>query len=301
MNPVVSSPISTKDVSSVTRPRTTTRKIVNFFLHSSPLKKAIVIAVIVVAGSALKELDVVPNTLFSSKNNPLNQYMVKLSWMWTLLFLLAAVTTTAPLYSALEWKMTRHFLRVGVGHFIWYFGTHAITLLETSAGKCSEEEFTTRSTCTRAGYVWVGLDISGHAFLLTYCILVITEEAANIKLELWELFNRWTLQDEVLNKRPTWVGMWIKVLYNIANRVIVVVETYGLALVLLWAVMLTATALYFHSFTEKVAGYFMAVLCWYLTYELLYGRRWFLPCKPTAGALHPSRHLGLVGVRRSNR
>ena len=43
-----------------------------------------------------------------------------------------------------------------------------------------------------------------------------------------------------------------------------------LALLTLWWIMLFATAVYFHSFSEKLAGTMIALGVWYLMYEIIF-------------------------------
>jgi len=295
---VVSNPIGDGVGRSYRKPKSLSRQFINTILQSSPLSKALVLGLIVLAGSTLKIFDVVPKTFFADKYNPLNQYMVKLSWLWTLTLILAATTFTAPLYSALDLRVTiKHFLRAAVSHVVWFVGTSVIDVVHQYSGNCSQAEFATPRSCARAGHQWFGLDISGHAFLLTYCILVITEEAANVKLELWMRFRKDALQDEVQDKLPNWTRPWFQRLFDLTDRVIPIVEIYGLALVILWIVMVMATALYFHLLIDKVLGYLLAVLCWYGTYKVLYGMNWcqFWPCRPSTGSLHPYSLHKLLG------
>ena len=296
---VVSNPIGDGVGRSYRKPKSFSRRFTNCILQSSPLSKAVVLGLITLAGSVLKVLDVVPKTFLADKHNPLNQYMAKLSWLWTLIFILAAIILTGPLYSALDLKVTiKHFLRVGVGHLVWFVGTSVIDLLHLYSGDCSQTGFATPRVCSKAGHQWLGLEISGHTFLLTYCILVITEEAANVKLELWVRFRETALQDEVQDKLPSWTRPWFQRLFDVTDRVIPVAEIYSLALVILWFIMVAATALYFHLLVDKVLGYLLGVLSWYGTYEVLYQMSWcwFCPCRPNVGSLHPYSLHKLVGA-----
>lgn len=164
--------------------------------------------------------------------------------------------------------------------------------VDDSVGVCTLEEFKTYETCVKAGQSWSGFDISGHIFLLTYCILTITEEASNCRLELWYSFDGSALQEHrVLAKLKPRARQWLKALYGIADRLIEVTELYGFSLVLVWTVMVTCTAVYFHTFMEKAAGYFLGVGCWYATYGIVYGSSNFVPCRPCDGCLHPIRNL----------
>ena len=287
----ISAPINAgRVISPALRPKTLRRKVIHFFLHSSPLGKVFAVGTIILLGSLLQLLDVVPDSIFAYNFNPANQYLAKLSWLWTLIFILAALTITAPLYSGLKWKMTiRHFSRLVIGHLVWYCGTYMLNLMDNALGKCTVDTFNTYRTCTKAGHTWNGFNISGHTFLLTYCILIITEEASNVKLEVWDGFS---LQDNrVFDKLGPQAKLWLIYWWRKVGGLVEVTEIYGLSLVLVWILMVTTTSLYFHTFLEKMIGFFFGVGCWYVSYDLVYGISAYVPCKPSDGTLHPIKHL----------
>ena len=170
--------------------------------------------------------------------------------------------------------------------------TSLIVLLDSIVGICAVDDITDRSVCIKSGHVWTGFDISGHVFLLSYCIYVITEESANIKLEVWyEYTNTIAQENHVMNKLPERVKTGLPLLHKIASWLIEPLELLSLALVLVWTVMIAATSLYFHSFVEKVLGFACGYIAWYLTYKCLYGKYPYVPCRPDEGLLHPQRHL----------
>lgn len=243
----------------------------------------------VVMGSCLQALGVVPETILSDKSNFLNKYLAKLSWMWTLIWLIAAVSIPAALYSALTLGVfARHMGRVAVGHAVWYCGTSTIAFLGDYSGNCTSESLATAKACVRAGYVWTCFDISGHIFLLSLCVFVITEEAANIRAELWARYTSTILQEhDVFATRGE--KLRLVNLYNAVDCFVAALELMGMALVLVWSFMMLTTSLYFHTYVEKFLGWAMAVGAWYVTYGILYGSSWFLPCDPNYGILHPAR------------
>lgn len=151
---------------------------------------------------------------------------------------------------------------------------------------------TGRSECIRGGHSWLGFDISGHVFLLTYCIYVITEECANIKLEVWyEYPEAITQENAVTDKLNQRRKDTLLLLHKIGSFFVEPLELFCLALMLIWVVMVGSTSLYFHTFVEKLLGYLIAFLCWYGTYSLLYSRKPFLPSRPDEGCLHPQKTL----------
>uniref|UniRef100_A0A8C4N3G5 Fat storage-inducing transmembrane protein 2 n=1 Tax=Eptatretus burgeri TaxID=7764 RepID=A0A8C4N3G5_EPTBU len=93
--------------------------------------------------------------------------------------------------------------------------------------------------------VWNGFDISGHAFLLTYCILLLRSElfASHTKAS-----NRWL---------------------HFLERALVIAL---LCLMCLWLWMLIWTLLYFHIWIHKIVGAAFAFLAWGFTYGLWFGR-----------------------------
>ena len=291
------SPATTVEVSAnltapATKPRTFTRKMIHWLLHSPVPIKAQVIGTIVIVGSIVQSFGLAPETAFSDKTNPINQYLVKLSWLWTLLWLVITVSITSALYSGLNWRaMLRHLARILISHIIWFSVTSLIVILDSYVGRCDEEAITDYRMCKKGGHTWTGFDISGHIFLLSYCIFVISEEAANIKLEVWNEYNGTLLMEHRVLAKNRNLKQWLENLHKVASYIVQPLELYGLALVSVWGVMATVTSLYFHTFVEKLIGYLLAVGAWYITYKRLYGNTWYGPCKPNYGLFHPIRHL----------
>ena len=277
----------------IVQPKTFVRKIVHGTLHAPILNKALLLFAIVLLGSSLCAYELSPDSPLSDRHNPLNIYLVKLSWGWTLICIVPTILITSFLYSGLNFRVIlRHFGRLGVAHLIWMCITSLFVLIDSYTGVCSNEEILKRSECIKQGHRWIGFDISGHIFLLTYCIYVITEECANIKLEVWgEYDGALQFQNRVVDKLTDNAKRTLPQVHRLSSYFIDKLEILALAEILLWTVMVMATSLYFHSFAEKILGYLFGVVLWYVTYRLLYGRSAYAPCTPDEGMLHPLRHL----------
>lgn len=275
------------------RPRSLSRKLVHAVLHSSVLIKAQLLLAVVVLGSTLQALEVVPESALGSKHTLLNKYLAKFSWLWTLMWVVPAVTVTGALYTGLNLRdFLRHMGRVATAHVVWYVVTTLVNKSHHHFGQCSGEGITSVKACVKGGHEWTGFDISGHVFFLSYCVFIITEEAANIKLEVWNHYKEMLeLENRVVNKAGKRVRSWLENIYNISNFFVEAMELFGLSLILLWCFVVLVTSLYFHTFLEKLVGSAIAVVMWWLTYRLLYGRCGYLPCQTTHGLLHPLTHL----------
>lgn len=278
----------------IVQPKSFVRKVVHRTLHAPVLNKALLLLSIVLLGSSLCAYELSPNSPLSDRQNPLNVYLVKLSWGWTLICVMPTVLVTSFLYSGLTFQVIlRHFGRLGVAHLIWMSITSLFVLIDGYTGVCSDNEaISERSECIKRGYHWAGFDISGHIFLLTYCIYVITEECANIKLEIWDEYEgALQFENHVVDKLTDNTKQLLPQAHQLSSYFIDKLEILALTEILLWTIMVTATSLYFHTFAEKVLGYLFGVGMWFVTYRLLYGRSAYLPCSPDEGILHPLRHL----------
>uniref|UniRef100_UPI00358F39C3 acyl-coenzyme A diphosphatase FITM2-like n=1 Tax=Myxine glutinosa TaxID=7769 RepID=UPI00358F39C3 len=215
------------------------------------------LALFIVFGSTVKEYTSLPRWYMADSRNVFNVYFVKLAWGWTLglnvLYILAKTTSSAH---ALRTTLNS-LLRMVLGTAVWFLFTNAFIYVENSFGTCSLETvklpaITSRAACEIVhNRVWNGFDISGHAFLLTYCMLVIRSE----------LF---ASHDNASN-------YWLLVL----NQALVIAL---LCLMCLWLWMLTWTLLYFHIWSHLIVGATFAFLAWGVTYGLWFGRT----CAPVA-------------------
>nr|XP_057907701.1 acyl-coenzyme A diphosphatase FITM2 [Doryrhamphus excisus] len=221
-----------------------------------------------VVGSILKELQVIPQTYFSSSRNVLNVYFVKVSWGWTLLLLTPFLLLSNTAFSRNAVFLARRLLSLAVATTVWYVCTETFFYIEDVTGSCFKtdsmdivsQEFTTKATCRRAGFHWHGYDISGHSFILTYSALFIVEETAPMA----------SLRTGSLSTLPRIV---LNLLYVSLNLIVII-----------WLWMFICTSVYFHDLSHKVLGTVCGLLAWYLTYRL-----WYL--HPLSPGLPPQRYM----------
>ncbi|XP_072370908.1 acyl-coenzyme A diphosphatase FITM2 isoform X3 [Scyliorhinus torazame] len=178
-------------------------------------------------------------------------YFVKFSWGWTLGLLLPFVFTSNYFVQRDVLFAIRRITSCVVGTAVWFFSTRFFHVIESFTGECYESqnmtvlhEFENLYTCRKHGHLWLGFDISGHSFLLSYCVLMITEEIAVVN-ELHKMEQ----------KRGKATATIIKSLFIALN-----------ALLLLWVWMFFCTAIYFHDMPHKIIGTAFGISAWYGTY-----------------------------------
>ncbi|XP_076023355.1 acyl-coenzyme A diphosphatase FITM2 [Genypterus blacodes] len=218
-------------------------------------------------GSGLKELQVLPQTYFSSSRNVLNVYFVKVSWGWTVLLLTPFLLLSNSCFNRNVSFLGRRVMSLAVATALWYACTQTFFYIEDVTGSCFEtntmdsinKEFTFKASCRKAGFFWHGYDISGHSFILTYSSLFIVEETSPMA----------SLKTTSLSALPRTV---LNLLYVALNLIVIV-----------WVWMFACTSVYFHDPSHKLLGTLCGLLVWYLTYRV-----WYL--KPLSPGLPPRRH-----------
>ena len=239
-------------------------------LYTRPFNKAKVLFVLVVVASVMCSISFAPSTCLDDKNSFLNRVFVKFSWGWTLILLFPLVALSSYIYEKTsKTEVLVNLLRVAIGHVIWYVFTTGFVLLDHAVGTCSNSEYEYQRTCYKNGGVWYGFDISGHTFLLSYCILIITEESIPVSSTVWQ-----EAEDIILNNTTL---SHLRKVYYVASLLMNILRFYAIILIVLSTLMMLTTNLYFHTMSEKILGFLMAVGCWYLTYCCMYGGVWYLP------------------------
>lgn len=238
--------------------------------------KAIVYFLVILCGSAMSDFVPFPRTYFALKTNFLNVYFVKFSWGWTILLLGSFVLLTSYVYCCGEKSKIRyHMSRLVVATALWYILTGLFGYIEGITGICSmrSEKCATKLACIKNGHRWYGFDISGHAFILVYCNLLILEEIAVIKG--WErichLLRTSEYDDDSPLKCLTDEEVTImRTAYSIFTPYIRALFILLTLLHLLWDFMLLMTVLYYHSLAQKLVGCLFAIVAWYVTYYIWY-------------------------------
>ncbi|XP_020644939.3 acyl-coenzyme A diphosphatase FITM2 [Pogona vitticeps] len=230
---------------------------------------------LMLGGSFVKELAPLPESYMSNKRNILNVYFVKFAWAWTLFLLLPFIGITHYLVTRNPIVVAQRLSSLLAGTAIWYACTGVFLHIEDLTGSCYRssdldhllKEHPSKQQCQQAHGFWHGFDISGHCFLLSYCILMITEEI--------------TVMHSVKTSQDPRLQRIVSILFLALS-----------CLLLIWVWMFFTTAVYFHDISQKVFGTLVGLLAWCGTY-----RFWYL--KPFSPGL-PPRRTSLSG-HKSNR
>lgn len=236
-----------------------------------------------------------PATYFSSSKNPLNVYLVKWGLAWTLVLIGPFIYLTSTTYCIDDKKIVfrRHLSRILVIVFWWFLCVSLMNYVEHITGICtsgSAEHFN-KYVCKMAGYSWKSWDPSGHAFLLCYSLLVISEEV--------KCFSTWSTISEVIENKdgkPSWNlspddAETLRYLYKQNTpfvQCLIVLLTF---LQFTWEVMLLATSVYFHTMPSKLVGLSLAILGWFLTYQWWYKQIDAVPSRPGMGKFRYMKEL----------
>ncbi|XP_065913785.1 acyl-coenzyme A diphosphatase FITM2-like [Dysidea avara] len=238
----------------------------NLVLYTNVKTKILFLFVTVIVGSTLCSLSLSPPAYFDNPKNFLNKAFVKFSWGWTLLLLVPLVILTSYVYElGSRAGVVKNCIRIVISHVIWFVVTTAFVILDDNVGTCSKAGFVHKSPCYSNKGIWYGFDISGHTFLLCYIIFVITEECIPIIPQTWN-------KAENILHRPILLRRYKKI-----SSVLNWLRWYATFIIILACIMTLATNLYFHTMPEKILGFLVAVLSWYITYCIMYGNIWFLP------------------------
>ena len=237
-------------------------------------------------GALVTDLVPLPKTYFANRHNFFNRWFVKIGWGWTLSLVGTFVYLTAYTYCCGKMDLVKkHLARLGVATAWWYFWTSFFNFIENTTGFCSTEGFDNKRACVEANGHWHGFDVSGHAFILIYCSLIIAEEVRVMKFwsRIPEVIQT---EDERVSERLSEENLEIVKKSYLDNifyvRALVVALTF---LILIWDMMLLSTILYFHNMPQKLTGGALAILGWFITYQLWYQSTGPSPGSPGKGIL----------------
>ncbi|MBZ3881347.1 Fat storage-inducing transmembrane protein 1 [Sciurus carolinensis] len=193
------------------------------------------LAAVVIFGPLL-QFHVNSRTIFASHGNFFNIKFVNSAWGWTCTFLGGFVLLVVFLATRRVAVTARHLSRLVVGAAVWRGAGRAFLLIEDLTGSCFEplpqglllHELPDRRSCLAAGHQWRGYTVSSHTFLLTFCCLLMAEEAA--------VFAKY-----LAHGLPAGAPLRLVFLLNVL-------------LLGLWNFLLLCTVIYFHQYTHKVVG-----------------------------------------------
>lgn len=288
-------PNSTQEDRGGTRPTAAPSSIglvlVTMFLHvckksllfDTRLKVAIYCGAIFTV-SLVADFITMPRTYFSRSDNALNQYFVKWGWGWLLTVSVPWVVLTAhTLGCGRRSVLLKHLGRLVLATLAWFLWIKLFHYIETNYGRClstRDAQLQTKAKCLQSGRFWSGLDISGHAFILIYSSLILTEEACSFVG--WEGIKDLIMKEEYSRTTPNEPSSGP--LRNLSNSDLEFLKKAHKALTpylrglfvamtmqqLLWDVMLVSTMLYYHIMIEKFLGGVAAILTWFVTYQWWY-------------------------------
>jgi len=253
------------------------RKVVFIETH---VKIGLYVALVIFC-SICKDLLPPIKTYMSNKHNVFNVYFVKWGWLWTLLLVVPFVVLTSYTYTCGTMELVRkHVIRVAVvATAIWFFCVRTFNYIEHITGSCYEGElFKDKLSCRNSGFVWLGFDISGHCFLLVFSNLVISEEVKAFKN--WERIGEMLTKHDSKDESDSFVSPLRKLnrtqidtlrsSYHVQTPRIKYLLVGLTFLSCMWEVMLLCTCLFFHSMPQKITGTIIAILFWFLTYQMWY-------------------------------
>ncbi|RIA84934.1 inositol phospholipid synthesis and fat-storage-inducing TM-domain-containing protein [Glomus cerebriforme] len=196
----------------------------------------------------------------SHKSNILNLFFVKRGWFWTsfifIIYSIRVIHANNPhqiAKSVMRWILATCYWYIVTQRF--YNGPSIIDrIFLYTGGKCSQSQIFEAYVCKKNGGLWTGgHDLSGHCFLLIHASLILWEEM------------------RAISYRP---GSW-----EIAREKEKLLTLIFFFVLLLWWLMLAMTAIYFHSFQEKLTGTILGVLYWALAYIFIFPHyiKWLMP------------------------
>lgn len=237
-----------------------------------------------VIGSFLHDYFPLPGSYFSNRKNFFNVYFVKKGWGWTLVLLSGYISSLLIKQKVNNWHtFYKHLSRLGVTTVLWFIFTTAFEIIENYTGAClGEANLLYKNVCIKKEFLWDGFDISGHCFLLAFCILIINEEL-NCSTNILTCNHNGVVHSTEPNR-----GKGIRVIFGIRIREEVfeqAIEWLGfilLLLMVLWEIMLFFTCLYFHTLSQKLLGFSLGALSFYASYMCIFQiEHKFAPCAPS--------------------
>lgn len=217
----------------------------------------------------------------TGKYSVLNQMFVKKGWGFTLAVFLPYRFVSLLLRPKLWDGLKQLIVRSAVTTFFFFIWCQVLfPAIDDFSATCitaNETLALTKAECrSTEGGEFDSFDISGHSYLLTYCVLIMMEESKDILYFLWlggRLFGE-SARDKMQDS--AWPNLDEKQVKSLRRRFpklspfVAVTFLNMCALSLLWDFMLLVTTLYYHTFAEKVIGTVLALLMWGFLYRAIF-------------------------------
>ncbi|XP_014213772.1 FIT family protein CG10671 [Copidosoma floridanum] len=249
-----------------------------------PRLKAVIYFAAIFVGSIIADVVSVPNTYFAKSNNFLNRFFIKWAWGWLLATAAPWIILTAHTIGCGRRSiLIKHLVRLAFATAAWMLWMNIFRYVETNYGRClgtRDRGLHTKSKCLQAGQFWSSIDISGHAFIIIYSSLILSEEGYS--LLGWEGIKNLIMNEEYNRKSSTenttgCLRNLSDIDLNFLKKAYEALTPYlrGLFIAMtiqqvIWDVMLVATILYYHIMIEKFMGGVAAILTWYVSYYWLF-------------------------------
>lgn len=237
-----------------------------------------------VIGSFLHDYFPLPASYFSNSKNFFNVYFVKKGWGWTVCLLSGYITSLLIKQKVNNWRtFYKHLSRLGVCTMLWFVFTKGFEIIENMTGTCvGGSELSSKQICHRNDFIWDGFDISGHCFLLTFCIMIINEELNCSTNIVTCNHNGVTQPAEPQRGKGVRYILGFPIREEVFENLIEGLSMMLILLMLLWEIMLFFTCLYFHTLSQKLLGFVMGAGCFYAAYECLFKMSHkYIPCTPS--------------------
>lgn len=206
---------------------------------------------------------------FSARENAVNQYFVKISWFWTLVCVVPLSMCSGYLLGGVSMRgLLVSGARMMVATAAWWSLTTLFLRIDDAVGLCSNGDVLGKAACYDGGHTWFGFDISGHVFLLTYSVLLLTEECQALKV-INSLQNDHGPSINMITTDKS-QQMWARDVLKFSKGFAQYCQVLCLVFIVCAGVMVCATCLFFHTFSEKILGLLLAGVVWWLTYRTLF-------------------------------
>ncbi|KAF2355864.1 Fat storage-inducing transmembrane protein [Trinorchestia longiramus] len=265
--------------------------------------RAAVTVFVVAFLSLLRDADEVKHVdALTSKDSILNQVFVKMGWAWTLCALMCLFLALLPLSSQPLVVGSKVAARALILTLVFYAWCAVIFVaIEHWTGICVSKNVVIsrreKRKCIKGGHEFYSFDISGHAFLMVYCVLTLMQEAQVMRryMVLGEALGRLkedeassdnesldgsldgvepfvltepnlelkeTLSDSEASKfHSVYMRMWVFVVLSYVSVCL---------LCLTWDVVLVITTIYYHTILEKLLGVIIGCGSFAFLYKFLF-------------------------------
>ena len=240
------------------------------FIWKSEVKVLIVWLTFLI-GSFIHDFFPLPRSYLSYKRNVFNVYFAKKGWGWTLMLVLGFNILILIRHGKYDPRLTFRTLSRGLhATLAWFCLTSTFVFFEEVTGICEGNSTKkTKQSCIYGGLNWNGFDISGHCFLLSFCILIINEE-------LFPFVQKAKLQNKDSNVADVPPDT-----FSIKSTLLDIFSLSLTMLMVLWEFLMFFTCIYYHTLFQKFLGIAFGISAWYAIYFLLPQTKYNLaPLKP---------------------